>query len=521
MRLIGVSMVKNEIDIIEYFVRHNLKFLDALLIIDNGSIDGTREMLSKLMSEEKLPIAIFDAPEMGHCQSEKTTELASRTDQFLQSDFILVLDADEFIMTSSRQELESSLSKLPPETAGRVKWKTYVLTIGDQTTNANIFERITHRRAKENPQYHKVVIPKNFSKDSDNIIADGNHYLKNKKHQIPHQIIAEFAIAHFPVRSLKQLKLKILLGWLGYLVKKPKKNEGYHWKQIYDLILNNKLTPDTLNRISYNYSQQTGMLAPFREEDLVKDPLLSNIQITYQNSFERDEVFTIIKSIEKNLLQPTLLPEEKIKKSYIDWPPFKYINEKYKPESVLEIGCNKGEYVKLLEDAGVKYSLGVGTKPYDDSMLCDSSSYFYYDCFDKLNSDKKFDLMIFTEQIQTLKREQLAKVMQFMAECSAGKILFSCATQKNPGIKNVNSINPSYRIEYFSKMGWKVNVFDTLVCRSMASYPWFKSNLTILEKSDTVNNNEFKIQDVINISLLKFPPTHAKPNFYMYPLSLT
>ena len=514
MRLIGVSMVKNEIDIIEYFIRHNLKFLDALLIIDNGSIDGTRELLARLMSEEKLPIAIFDDPEMGYFQSEKTTKLVNITDQFFQPDFILILDADEFIMTPSREDLESALSKLPPETAGRIRWQTYVFTTGDQTTNANIFERITHRRIKENPPYHKVVIPKNFSKDTDNVVAQGNHYIKNKKRQIPHQVIPELAIAHYPVRSLKQLRLKILLGWLGYLAKNTKNNEGYHWKQIYDLVLDNKLNLDTLSRISMNYSQQTAILTPFKAEDLIEDPLLSDIRITYQNSFERDEIFTIIKSIEKNLLQPTLLSEEKIKKSYIDWPPFKYINEKYRPESVLEIGCNKGEYVKLLEDAGVKYSLGVGTKPYDDSMLCNSGSYFYYDNFDKLNSDNKFDLMIFTEQIQTLKKEQLEKVMQFMAECSTEKIIFSCATQKNPGTKSVNSIDPSFRIEYFFKMGWKVNVFDTLVCRAMASYPWFKSNLTVFEKSDAVNDNEFKIQDLINVNLLKFPSSPSKPKFY-------
>lgn len=516
MRLVGVSMVKNEIDIIEYFVRHNLKYLDALLIIDNGSVDGTRELLSKLMSEEKLPIAIYDDPEMGYFQSEKMTKIVCITDHFFQSDFILILDADEFIMTSSREELESAMSKLPPETIGRVKWQTYVLTTEDQTTNANIFERITHRRVQENPQYHKVIIPKNFSKDADNIVAQGNHYVKNKKRQLPHQLIPELMIAHYPVRSQKQLRLKILLGWLAYLAKNTKNNEGYHWKQIYDLILENKLNPDTLSRISMNYSQQNALLTPFKAEYLVKDPLLSDIRITYQNSFEKDEVFTIIKSIERNLLQPTLLPEEKIKKSYIDWPPFKYINERYRPESVLEIGCNKGEYVKLLEDAGVKYSLGVGTKPYDDSILCNSSSYFYYDCLDKLNSDKKFNLMIFTEQKQTLNNEQLEKVMKFMADCTTGKIIFSCAPQNKPGVKNINSINPSDKIDCFFKMGWKINVFDTLVCRSMASYPWFKSNLTIFEKSDTVTNNNFNIQDIINLSLLKLSSSPAKPKFYTY-----
>jgi len=519
MRLIGVSMVKNEIDIIEYFVRHNLKYLDALLIIDNGSVDGTRELLSKMMSEDKLPIAIYDDPEMGYFQSEKTTKIVFNADLFFQSDFILVLDADEFIKANTREDLEASLSQLPPKTAGRIRWQTYVLTTESQLSHANIFKRIRHHQIKETPQYHKAVIPKNFSADPYNIVAQGNHFLKNKKKPIPHQIIPELAIAHYPVRSLKQLRLKIILGWLGYLAKNSQNNEGYHWKNIYDLILANRVTPDTLNRISQNYAQQSNLLAEYNEDALIEDPLVSDIPIKYQNTSEGDEVFTIVKSIEKNLLKPNLLPEEKIKNLYIDWPPFKYINEKYKPESTFEIDCNKGEYVKLLENSGVKYSLGVDTKPYDDSILCNSDSYFSYDSLDKLHSDKKFDLMIFTGQRQALKREQLETVLQFMAERSTGKIIFSSAAPKKSEIKKSNNMSPSYWIDHFEKLGWKVNVFDTLVCRSMASYPWFKSNLTIFEKSDTVNNNVFKIQDVMNASLLKFSHAHTKPNFYAYPLS--
>ena len=57
MRLVGVSMVRNEADIIEAFVRHNAAVLDALVVVDHGSVDGTREILFALR-DEGLPLAI-------------------------------------------------------------------------------------------------------------------------------------------------------------------------------------------------------------------------------------------------------------------------------------------------------------------------------------------------------------------------------------------------------------------------------------------------------------------------------
>lgn len=51
-------MVRNENDVIESFVRHNLELMDEMHIIDHGSSDGTREILIQL-KEEGLPVFIY------------------------------------------------------------------------------------------------------------------------------------------------------------------------------------------------------------------------------------------------------------------------------------------------------------------------------------------------------------------------------------------------------------------------------------------------------------------------------
>ena len=48
MRLAGITIVRNECDIVEAFVRHNGAVLDQLYVIDNNSSDGTLEILERL-----------------------------------------------------------------------------------------------------------------------------------------------------------------------------------------------------------------------------------------------------------------------------------------------------------------------------------------------------------------------------------------------------------------------------------------------------------------------------------------
>lgn len=48
MRLIGVTVVRDEADIFEAFARSNLHFLDALYVVLHRSRDGTREIAAAL-----------------------------------------------------------------------------------------------------------------------------------------------------------------------------------------------------------------------------------------------------------------------------------------------------------------------------------------------------------------------------------------------------------------------------------------------------------------------------------------
>lgn len=64
-KIVAISMVKNEMDIIESFVRHTLGFADLLIVADHKSTDRTREILESLQAEG-LPLIIEDVAQARH-----------------------------------------------------------------------------------------------------------------------------------------------------------------------------------------------------------------------------------------------------------------------------------------------------------------------------------------------------------------------------------------------------------------------------------------------------------------------
>ena len=71
-RIIAISMVKNEADIIESMVRYTLNYADYLLIKEHNSTDDTRKIL-ELLKEEGLALEIYDCNVEGDNQSDVMT----------------------------------------------------------------------------------------------------------------------------------------------------------------------------------------------------------------------------------------------------------------------------------------------------------------------------------------------------------------------------------------------------------------------------------------------------------------
>lgn len=73
-KIISISMVKNEADVIESFVRHTMSFVDMMLVADHSSTDKTPEILRRLR-EEGLPLFVRRIYAAGYVQFETMNAL--------------------------------------------------------------------------------------------------------------------------------------------------------------------------------------------------------------------------------------------------------------------------------------------------------------------------------------------------------------------------------------------------------------------------------------------------------------
>src|SRR4051812_36830325 len=108
-KLVAISRVRNEVDIVEAFVRHHAFYFDKLLVLDDGSTDGTYEVLVRLRSQG-LPLVVIRERSIGYEQRRYMSKLLHiAVDQF-GADWIAPIDADEFIEPAEGLTLSDALA---------------------------------------------------------------------------------------------------------------------------------------------------------------------------------------------------------------------------------------------------------------------------------------------------------------------------------------------------------------------------------------------------------------------------
>ena len=94
-RVFGLMVVRNAVDLIEVNLRHHFEAgLERMLVLDNGSGDGTRERLDELALQ--LPVDVED--DLGpYRQADLTNRLAYEA-RLQGAEWALPIDADEFFV---------------------------------------------------------------------------------------------------------------------------------------------------------------------------------------------------------------------------------------------------------------------------------------------------------------------------------------------------------------------------------------------------------------------------------------
>lgn len=255
MKIISISWVRNEADVIETFVRHHWPLMTRMIIVDNRSTDDTSIILQRL-KEEGLPIEVRRDESFIYRQGEAMTEILEglRSESV---DWVIPLDADEFLLTTDTAGLRSALAGLPLDRPTHIPWRSYVPLATDPSDEPNVLRRITHRKKQELPQWYKVMIPAPVLAQRVSLPL-GSHYLfgADGKTQVPYHLSTDVSLAHFPVRSPEQISAKVCSGWLSHLAN-PDRMDGsiFQWKAIFDQVkTGSAITQEALRHMALTYA---------------------------------------------------------------------------------------------------------------------------------------------------------------------------------------------------------------------------------------------------------------------------
>lgn len=294
MKIVTVTMVRNEQDIIETFVRYHEPLVNEMVILDNGSSDQTSDILWKL-KEEGLKIQILFDPETAFLQSEMVTKMVRNAFLELNASLVIPLDADEFIASNLGGIKRESLENLPYDKPVYLEWLTYVPQFNDCLAELNPLIRIQHRRSVQHNHDSKIMIPISVFESMPNLtVSQGSHYLINEegKRLASNAPSEDLVLLHFPIRSANQMCSKYLIGWLSNLARPER--VLFDWLPIYNLVKQNVPTNDEISKAAlfYNVLDKNILI------DIVKVPVdLSHLKEKLELKYTPSSSINVLKNV--------------------------------------------------------------------------------------------------------------------------------------------------------------------------------------------------------------------------------
>lgn len=252
MSVAAVMLVKDEADVIVSTIVHLLHHVDHVLIADNGSTDGTRDLLADLKDGT---VTVTDDREPGYYQSAKTTALAMVALE-AGHQWVVPCDADECWYAPDGRMLRDWFAGVAPDVmVVTSQLYNHVPTEDDRRKTLDPLRRITWRQ-REPQTLGKVAARLR----PDLSIEMGNHGARTTGTGLT---VPGLHLRHFPWRSPEQYLRKIRNGSAAYAASNLPATFGVHWR-----MFDGK--PD--EAVLDHYEQWFHSSDPGRDDTLVHDP---------------------------------------------------------------------------------------------------------------------------------------------------------------------------------------------------------------------------------------------------------
>lgn len=258
MKIAVASKIRNEIDIIEPFLRHLDSLFDKVYLLDHKSKDGTTEILKKAV-QQRPDWEYFYVDFNGHFHKQVSNTMMEKA--FADgADFLFTLDADEFLPFKDRSELELALNRLAGfEGVGAFQWKNCIpCDFGNRMFTPKT--KVWYPSYKSN--FSKVVVPRTLYEKSNHsiYITQGSHHVCDAQNRYVDTLDLG-ALVHVPIRSREQAEKKTIIKCIAYLaIENRNSRDGFHNFEMLSKISNNELNDETLRGFTFLYEQNRAIV---------------------------------------------------------------------------------------------------------------------------------------------------------------------------------------------------------------------------------------------------------------------
>jgi glycosyltransferase involved in cell wall biosynthesis len=254
-RVAAISMVKNECDVIELFIKINARIFDHIFIVDHSSSDGTREIM-EAMRRDGYPLTVGRYEMLDFNQAKVLTGLARDISARNAFDYIVPLDADEFIYCPQGPLAETLRREISASGCGKMAWRTYV-PINDRyfQSQAPLYENFRMRK-HEPKQFYKVVVTNELAKSCK--FFTGSNRVERDGQIVPAATLSCIN-QHVPIRGVEQLIIKAILGSHRLSIKMDRREgEGFQKDEMASRIrqCNYQLSNEDILDIASGYATQ-------------------------------------------------------------------------------------------------------------------------------------------------------------------------------------------------------------------------------------------------------------------------
>ena len=164
------------------------------------------------------------------------------------------------------------------------------------------------------------------------------------------------------------------------------------------------------------------------------------------------------------------------------------------PESVVDVGCGLGTWLKVFNEHKVKDILGIDGEYVDRrNLMIAESNFLSHDLSKPLAIDRKqFELAISLEVVEHIEKKYAKIFIENLINLS-DVIVFSAAVPRQGGTHHVNERWPQFWEKIFKDFGYELlDPFRMKIINMDNVEWWYKQNIFLAVKRELLNDDKYR-----------------------------